>query len=137
MPSDLTETTVIRLADLMISRMEQKQACMHEGEIAVLIEADKRAAELRAEDLERHNRLQAVVDELGRAQVKTEEVVRQLCAGSLDLQRSVKQHDLDLAKNAGGKRAALVIASLISGFVGSLGGIVSVLVFMRGLFTRA
>ena len=132
MAHDLTETTVIHVVDQIVDKMRKQHVCVHEGDIAVLLESSRRADRIHEEIGERHLELQKIVSANSQQAAANEKVVGQLGKTVQEMQKLVADNTIDIATNRAEKRTALVVAALVSGFIGSLGGIVAVLTFLRG-----
>ena len=132
MAHDLTETTVIHVVDQIVDKMRKQHVCVHEGDIAVLLESSRRADRIHEEIGERHLELQKIVSANSQQAAANEKVVGQLSKTVQSMQELVAKNTIDIATNRAEKRTALVVAALVSGFIGSLGGIVAVLTFLRG-----
>lgn len=132
-PNEQPGVNAEQVVDLLLSKIRQTHLCVHEGDIATMRESNRRVDKLLEEVDERHAELQKIVMANGLAAAKNDEVVRQLGTAMLNLQKIVSQTTIDIATSRAEKRTAIVLASLISGFISSLGSVIAVFMVFRSM----
>lgn len=117
-----------------LSLIKQQHVCIHEADIAIVLDAVKRNEIIQVRITQRHEELQQMVQKNAAASAVNDQIVKQLGQGMVSLQEIVRKNTLDIATARAEKKTALIVISLVSAALGSLGGVAAMLTVFRGLF---
>jgi methanogenic corrinoid protein MtbC1 len=118
----------------MLAQIRERHICIHEADIAVVLDAAKRSDATQIRIFERYEELLALTSKLIAAAEANERVVAKLGESMLSMQELVSKNTADIAADRAGRKAALVVVGLVSGAVGTLGSLLASFTVLHRFF---